>query len=348
MYGIVLGWASPLLALLAVLAMAVFATIGPQMYWSEARKEFLRLPAGFNVSYAKEHVWEGSLVDSTDITEIEAIVILKEVLGLARPQYKLRGMVRSIPMDKLVARIPIATGLTGQEKVGELEEAEINKQAYTYQAFELYKNVVHIAMSDEAQMKANLGIMAMHISDAARDLARMENKQIAETLDLCDNNVAAAGGSAAIHTWDTSTDGVSDANPWIDILAGLIAIDSDGFPPDLGVMHPQVWQGLITNDWVKRQVEVGLGRVTATGLALPGFPDIGVLLDYAVLPITSCYLMSTKAPAIVMGVGPTLAARYRHEVKDYDAYKIRQFLDPEIIDFGTGIDALYEITGAHS
>lgn len=286
------------------------------------------------------------LVDS--IADIEAVTILDQVLGLARPQYTLEGICRSINMDKLTATVPIATTLAGIEKVPPMVEAEIVSEAYTKQDFELWKNVVHVVVSDEAGMRAAHDILAMNIDDAARDIARMRNKQISEALDACDNQQAAAGGSSTTHTWDTSTSGVSDANPWIDLLAAFIAISGEGNKPDRVVMNPQVWAGFITNDWVRNQVDVGLGRVSGSQISLPGFPPVGVHMDFAVLPITSCYVMSQSAPAMVLGDGPTAAARYRDEKAGYDAYIIRDWLQPQIIDFGTGIDPLVDITGAHS
>jgi hypothetical protein len=134
----------------------------------------------------------------------------------------------------------------------------------------------------------------------------------------------------------------------VDLLAAFIAIEGDGYEPDTLVMHPQVWAGFITNDWVRNQVDVGLGAVSGNMVALQGFPSVKVLTDFAVTPITSCYVLSKTAPAVVFGEGPTAAARYRDEKAGYDGYIIRQWLQPQIIDFGTGVDAIVDITGAHS
>ena len=58
--------------------------------------------------------FEAGLVTSGDINAIEAVVILDEVLGLARPQYTLRDICRPVRMDKLVCNVDIATKLAGQ------------------------------------------------------------------------------------------------------------------------------------------------------------------------------------------------------------------------------------------
>lgn len=316
----------------------------PKVYRSAVDGKYYRYAGQPEI--AQEFKAAGAIVPA-DIADIEAVTILDEVLGLARPAYTLDPICRNVRMDKLVGKIPIATSLAGQRKVPPMEEAKISAEAYTKMDYDLPKNVVHVVVADETGMKATHDILSMNIADAARDIARMRNLDISECLDLCDNAQAAAGGSDSTHTWDTATSGVSDANPWIDLLAAFIAIGGDGFTPDRVVMHPNVWAGFITNDWVRNQVDVGLGRVSGSGISLPGFPTVAVHTDFEVAPITSCYVMSQSAPGIVMGEGPTSAAKYRQEPKGYDAYIIRDWHQPQIIDFGTGKDAIVDITGAH-
>jgi HK97 family phage major capsid protein len=127
-------------------------------------------------------VYEAQLIQPGDVSSIEATAVLDEVLGLAAPQYTLRGICRQIRMDGLTARVDVATKLAGHEKVPPMVEAELSAESYTGIELELWKNVVHVAVSDEAQKRAAHDILGLHASDAARDLARMENKQIAEEL----------------------------------------------------------------------------------------------------------------------------------------------------------------------
>jgi len=37
------------------------------------------------------------------------------------------------------------------------------------------------------------------------------------------------------------------------------------------------------------------------------------------------------APAVILGLGPTEAAQYRDEKAGYDAYVIRQYLEPKFV-----------------
>jgi hypothetical protein len=286
------------------------------------------------------------VVTVDDISSIEAIVILDEVLGRARPRYKLRPICRPVPMDQLVGTFDIATGITGQEKVPPMVEADISKEAWGTVSFSLWKNVVHVAVSDEAGMRARHPLLDDHISQAALDLARMENKQISEALDANTNTTGATG------VWDTFTTGVSDNNPWDDIRPRLEELEGYGYEPTLSIMHPNVWGDFISNTYVRNLVDAGIMSVTRDGgsFTLPGYPLVRVLTDYAVLPVTSFYIIAEEAPALVLGTGPTMAARYRKETAGYGAYQIRQWLQPQIIDHYTTESkyAITEITGASS
>jgi uncharacterized linocin/CFP29 family protein len=283
--------------------------------------------------YAGE-LFEAQIIDVSDISTIKAQVVLDEVLGVARPQYNLRKVVRVVRMDALTARIDIATTLTGQEKVPELTEAPVSPQSYTAVNFDLWKNVVHVVVSDEARKKAAHDIFRLQVEDAAKELARMENKQIAAELETA----TAITGS----NWGAISGGVSTNNPFTDILNAITQIREKGYEPDFMTISPYAWSKFITNTWVRDLVHSGLAKVTASGgeFTLPGYPMISVVVDAALTP-TLAIIGSSKAPACVLGEGPSEAAHYRNEIAGYDAFIIRQWLMPKLVV----ADAIRKITG---
>ena len=278
---------------------------------------------------ADSRVFEAQMIAPGDISAIEAVTILDEVLGLTRPQYVLRNVCRPVRMDSLTARVDIATALAGKEKVPPLVEAEIVAEAYTDVDFDLWKNVVHVAISDEARKKAAHDILGLHVSDAARDLARMENKQIDEALDGA-TDVAGAD-------WGDTT-----KNPYNDIVAVMTTIEGAGYPVDAIVAHPLVWGDFFGNPFVKGQLQ---GQVMPGGrvFSVPGLPGVTGYSDFSCLN-TIAFVLSRAAPALVLGEGPTEAARYRDEKAGYDAYIIRQWLQPKLVLAG----AIRELTGVHA
>jgi hypothetical protein len=219
-------------------------------------------------------------------------------------------------MDSLTARVDIATALTGQEKVPPLVEAEISAEAYEAIDFELWKNVVHVVLSDEARKKAAHDILGLHVSDAARDLARMENKQVDEALDGATDVAGADWGNVA-------------NNPFDDINGVITTIEGDGHPVDFMAAHPLVWGDFFSNPFVRGTL-VGVQMPAGRIFPVPGLPGVTGYSDNAILN-TICFMGSRAAPALVLGEGPTEAARYRDEKAGYDAYSIRQWLQPQLV-----------------
>ena len=275
--------------------------------------------------------FEAQLITPEDISEIESVTVLDEVLGLARPQYNLRDMCRMIRMASLTQRIDVATGLTGQEKVPPLVEAEISAQAYTPVNFDLWKNVVPVALSDESVKKAAHDIMNLHVNGAAKDLARMENKQIKEIAEACTEKVS----GTAYSDWSAMTSGVSDTNPLVAILASMNYIRGKGHEPNFMAMHPTLWMKFITNTHIHGMVKSGLMSPALKQLTLPGYPTVKVLIDAALTETPTASLGplvgSSSAPALVLGEGPTEAAKYRNEPAGYYAHIIRQWLEPKLV-----------------
>ncbi len=236
-------------------------------------------------------------------------------------------------MAKLTARVDVATAITGVEKVPPLTEAEIRAESYTNVNFDLWKNVVHVVVSDEASMKAAHDIMALQTSDGAKELARMENAQIAAEL--------------AKATETSGADWGSDSNdPFQDLTPVIAAILGKGYSPSHIAMHPLVWADFISNENVQKYVQAGMltiPREQRGTLSLPVFPELEILVDSTLLS-TSCFVVASQAPALVLGEGPTESAKYRNEPAGYNAFIIRQWLQPQLVL----ADATREITGVHA
>ena len=279
-------------------------------------------------------IYEAQAITPEDISSIEAITILDEILGRARPQYKLRGICRPIRMDSLTARIDVATALTGQEKVPALVEAEIAAESYTAVDFELWKNVVHVVISDEAAKKAAHDLLNLHVDDAARDISRMENKQIAEAAEACTEKVS---GTAYSDWGAMTTPPNSDTNPFEAIRASIEYVEGKGYEPSFMGLHPSIWGKFVTNTYVRDLVHAGIATLGRDGgqFSLPGYPTITVYTDYHLVQTPTAskgpLIGDSRAPALVLGEGPIEAARYRDEKAGYDAYIIRQFLEPKLV-----------------
>ncbi len=206
--------------------------------------------------------------------------------------------------------------------------------SYTAVEFDLWKNVVHVVVSDEAAKKSAHDILRLHVNDAARDLARMENKQIAEVAEACSEKVS----GSAYSDWDLmTTPPDSDTNPFEAIRASIEYIEGKGYEPDFMAMHPGLWGKFVTNTYVRDLVHAGVARIGADGgeFTLPGYPSIRVVTDYGLTATPTGSLGpligDSSAPAVVLGLGPIEAAQYRDEKAGYDAYVIRQYMEPQLV-----------------
>jgi len=272
--------------------------------------------------------FEAQAILPTDISAIEAKVVLEEVLGLARPEYTLRQICRVIPVPQLVMSIDVATTLTGREKVPPMVEAELSAQAYSRVNFDLWKNVVHVVIADEARKKVSHDIMNFHIEDAAGDLARMENSQIAT---IAETATAVAGSD-----WGDTT-----KNPYVDISGVMTTIKAKG-PVDFIAAHSLVWADFLSNPFVRGTL-VGVQFPAGDVFPVPGLPGVTGYSDDA-LTNTVAIVGSRRGRALILGDGPTEAAQYRNEPAGYDAYIIRQWLEPKLPVAG----AIRKLTGVHA
>jgi hypothetical protein len=272
-------------------------------------------------------VFEAQMIRPTDVSAIEAKVVLEEVLGLAVAQYVLRRACRVVSVPQLTVRIDVATKLAGREKVPALGEAELSAETYTPVTLDLWKNVVHVAISDEAMRRAAHPIMNLHIEDAARDLARMEEKQVAEEMETA----TAVSGS----DWGSASN-----NPFDDIVKVIAAIEGEGYPVEYMAAHPLAWGDFLSNPYVRgtlQGVQYPSGRV----FPVPGLPGV---TGYSSSLMTSTLAVVGSRDALVFGEGPTEAAQYRNEAAGYTAYVVRQWLQPRLVVQG----AIRRITGVHA
>ena len=102
-------------------------------------------------------------------------------------------------------------------------------------------------------------------------------------------------------------------------------------------MHPTLWGRFVTNTYVRDLVHAGIAKLGAAGgeFTLPGYPSIRVFTDYALTSTPTGskgpLIGDSGAPAVILGLGPVEAAQYRDEKAGYDAYVIRQYLEPKLV-----------------
>ncbi len=270
-----------------------------------------------------------------DIADVQAVTVLSEVMGLARVKYKLKDLLRPVRMPKLTARVDIASVASASRKVPPMVEADISAEDYTKVDFDLWKNVRHVVIADESAMKASPDLMAIAVDGAAGALAYAENQDVKDELET---NITEKVAGTPYLDWGAFAAGVSTNDPMLQIQASIAYIAGQGYEPDFIAMHPTLWSKFITNTWIRDLVHAGIlfdiGR-TGARFTLPGWPTIDIFVDWGLTEVPTGAIGpivgSRSAPGAVLGEGPWTAERYRNPVAGYDAYIVKQWLEPKIV-----------------
>ncbi len=267
----------------------------------------------------------GKVIVKGDVPDsLAAEVIGQEILGIAKPRYRLHPYSRTYNLGtRIVAKMPIGTKLVGEEKVPEFVESAIDAQSYTDLDFTCWKNVVHVGVSLEAELASRISIMNQQVKDAANAVARMENKQIAEELCGADQTEL-----AATLAWGTP----AANDPLIDIMAAVDAINTNDWMADTFLMSLQVYKAFATNDDVRLSYERG---VAIKAGHIPSVIGLKIVLDNklgydATAANESSVVMDSKAPNSAYADGPTVVTKYNGNARFMDAYAVAKFIQPKI------------------
>lgn len=299
------------------------------MFYSEVDKRFYQTHSDPDRNQMAFTMMHAAAIMPDDISDIEPTVILEEVLGYARPRYNLRNAFRQLRSDKLTLRVDIATNLEAHEKVEPMEEADITASDWETVSFDLWKNVAHVVMADESGKRAAHDIMGLHVADCAKALLKSENEQCATILEGGDT-------TGAGDDWGGSN------NPYDNIIEACDSIEgTGGFEPNLIVAHPFVWMDFFGNDFVKGQLA---GEVIPMGQSfpIPGLAGWTGLKDYALTNTIAIVIDKDQFAGLCLG--PLEAAPYRKESAGYDAYIVRQWLEPKRLQEL----AAYRLTAVHA
>lgn len=259
----------------------------------------------------------GKLVVQDDVDDtMKAELVLEEVYKATRADYNLRDACRVINTGNSInVDIPLITArVSGQMNVPELEEAEISSQSYSHVSAKLHKNVVHVALSKEAQVNANVDIMRMHVEDSGEEIARMENYEIADEM------TTASFESTSGSDWSGSND------PFDDIMEAVAEIRKRDFNPDQIWMAPDQYSEFVSNEEVVRRLERG---ATAEG-QITSAAGLNIRVDNE-LSAGDAYVIDSSAPVFVLLDGPAWISEYSDHTAFYDAYLIADFLHIETL-----------------
>jgi hypothetical protein len=243
----------------------------------------------------------GIILASSISGSLDAKNIVMDVITQALDIANLPVLGPTVPVDELTGTVVSQVPVTGNEDLSEWETAPIQTGVFAGVNFDLKKDRVKIAVSDEARMKSRKGDpLILQKSTAADEFARILDKKIVTALQTSPQTGAASA------VWSTVTN-----NPLKDIATAVGALRP--YTADYIIMPTAVWSAFAGNNYTAQFVQGN--AVSDLGKALTRIP--GLNLDVFVndnVTAKSCIIGCKRTPSFVIGQGPI---------------KVRQYDDPD-------------------
>lgn len=307
------------------------AKLHPERKMGDGRIEFV---AHEMVRKAERHRFY-AVENSSDISNITVVDLLQEVINRQWRNFYAINAMRRIAVPKLQLNVPVATKYGASKKVPELVEASIKETDYAQKSFALWKNVVHVAASDEARLRGTIEPLSLEIDIAAGALAKAANEQIVVEIEGNTGSSSTTFTTAAKGDWGAmnSNGDFSNRNPVDDIQNSYTTIVTSDFRPDTITMNPRVASDYFSNTFVNGYAPA-TDRVLLGVVDLPKFPGVKAVIDPGFTATVATLFDSSTA---MLGEGPTVAEQYRNPQAGFDGYVIRQWMQPLLTSSSAGI-----------
>lgn len=276
-----------------------------------------------------QHIATANIVNTQTISTTKALNILDRVLGLQTRSYFLELAVTKIPAPQLVFTVDTFTEGSVQAKVPEMLEPDLISHSESRSTQTLFKNVGHIAESEEAMMLASHNTMALRQDKTIRDMARLLNQQIATEMETATD--VGAGDWGALD----ATQFISNRNPSGDIQGVVTTIRGNGFNVDYMAMHDRPATDFLTNDHIKGRGADGpaygsvVMALNQNVINVTGFPTL--IVDQAK---TNTIATIGSRDAVWLGDGPTIVANYENNPAGFRGWLIKSWKFPYLSQAG--------------
>jgi hypothetical protein len=266
---------------------------------------------------------------------LDAKHILIDVLTQAQNLGGISQIFRTVQVPQLTGTIPIVKPGSVAEDVEELEITDIETGDFLYVDFELKKDRVKLARSDEAKHRSNAGDpLAIQKMAAASELAKILDKKTITALQTAPQTSGTAG------VWSTATN-----SPLADIGTAVAALE---FPADFVIMPPAVFVKYLSTNAIQA---IGTGNPAAlkgAAATVPGY-DLPIYVDKSgTITAKSALVGSAQGFGACIGVGPVEGREWDDPNAGGRVYQFDVFRQVKAPIFKTDANlnaSVYQITG---
>jgi hypothetical protein len=239
-----------------------------------------------------------------------------------------------VKVPELTGTIPIVSGGAVIEDVDELEYTDVEGATFSNVSFDLKKDRVKLAASDESGYKSKAGDpLSIQKTAAGTQLANVLDKKIIKALETTPQVSATAG------KWVTVTN-----NPLKDLSKAVTGILP--YVANFVIMTPTVHTDYISNDFVKN---AGQGNPAALKGAINTVPGLGLnIFVNSQLTASTCIVGSSTGVCVALGNGPVRVRNWDDGSLGAKVYQIdlyRQAKAPIFLNSSDKNMSAYQITG---
>lgn len=264
---------------------------------------------------------------------LDAKNIVLGVLTTALQATNLLPLCASTDVPELVATVPVMTAAGVAEDLGEFESKEVDGSVFTNVDFDLKKDRVFVASSDEATYKSRSGDpLSLQTNSAGIRLANVMDKKIIKAFETSPQT----SSTGAI--WSTAT-----SNPLIDLATA--AVGCDPYKADFVIMPSAVYTAYLQNDFMETTAAYVPSAAKGSAAKVPGL-ELDIYVNDDVTAKSILVGASNGAPAVV-GNGPVKVREWDDGPLGARLYQMdvfRQAVAPVHLNSSSKNMSIYQIT----
>ncbi|WP_094226930.1 hypothetical protein [Methanolobus psychrotolerans] len=268
----------------------------------------------------------GTITPTNIDGSLDAKNIAMRVLKGAVELTDLAPMCMSVQVPELVATIPVYSVPSGNEDLEPMEESDIGGSDFTKVDFDLKKDRVKVAVTDEARYKSRAGDpLTLQISGASDRLAQLLNKKIVAAAKTTPQTDAGADWSGA-------------NNPLVDLATAIAALRP--YKADYCLMGSTAFANYTGKISIPTASQIGNAVSVIPGYNIPIMVSTEMTAD-------SAAVVASRAPGMVIGNGP-VKVRRKDLMSGAEVYQIDVWREvvSNIHDTGSTTNkAVYVLTG---
>ena len=231
------------------------------------------------------------IISTADISgSLDAKNIVLGVLTTALEATNLLPLCAQTDVPELVATVPVMTAAAVDEDVGEFQTSDIDGSVFTNVDFDLKKDRVYVASSDEAGYKSKAGDpLKLQTGSAGIRLANVLDKKIVAAFETTPQTSGTGGA------WSDASN-----NPLIDLATAAVGVRP--YKADFVVMPSAVYTAYLQNEFMETTAAYVPSEAVGSASKVPGL-ELDIYVNDNVTAKSILVGASNGMPAVV-GNGP--------------------------------------------